>query len=115
MGHCGGLSGIRNKTSARWFAFGMSLGDADGTALAIGRFPHAGKGLRTINEMAKVKAAGAGNFFARSGDTVLRMDAGREQDGSEHSKDCASQVHVRWTRSREIRYRLYHRLSGDNG
>jgi hypothetical protein len=52
--------------------------DADGTALAIGRFPHAGKGLRTINEMAKVKAAGAGNFFARSGDTVLRMDAGRE-------------------------------------
>jgi hypothetical protein len=40
------------------------------------------------------------------------MDAGREQDGSEHSKDCASQVHVCWTRSREIRYRLYHRLHG---
>jgi hypothetical protein len=83
--------------------------DADGTALAIGRFSHAGEGLRTINEMAKVKAAGAGNFFARSVDTVLRMDAGREQDGSEHSKDCAWQVHVCWTRSREIKYRLYHR------
>ena len=86
--------------------------DADGAALAIVRFPHAGKGLRTINEMAKVKAAGAGNFFARSGDTILPMDAGREQDGSEHSTDCASQVHVCWTRSREIRYRLYQRHSG---
>jgi hypothetical protein len=60
--------------------------DADGTTLAIGRFPHAGKGLRTINEMAKVKAAGAGNLFALSGNAVLRMDAGREQDGSEHCK-----------------------------
>jgi hypothetical protein len=40
------------------------------------------------------------------------MNGGREQDGSDHSKDCASQVHVCWTRSREIRYRLYHRLSG---
>jgi hypothetical protein len=46
--------------------------DANGTPLAIGRFPHAGKGLRTINGMAKVKAAGAGNFFALSGDAVLR-------------------------------------------
>jgi len=73
--------------------------DADGTSSAIGCFPHAGNRLRTIYEMAKVKAAGAWNFFALSGDTVLRMDAERDQDGSEHSQDCASQVHVRWTRS----------------
>jgi hypothetical protein len=27
VGHCGRLSGIRNKSSARWFVFGMSLGE----------------------------------------------------------------------------------------
>jgi PadR family transcriptional regulator, regulatory protein PadR len=87
--------------------------DTDGTALAVGRFPHARKGLRMVNGMAKVKAAGAGNFFALCGDAVLRMDVGREQDGCEHSEDCASHAHVSWTRSREIRYRLHHRQSGD--